>query len=101
MLENYHYLQLADTLKYILKNIYTLLNNNVVIKENVHEEDRTAAKRPLLIFNAKVNGCILRIHPWQNERQQSVNNFWPCIMVNQWAMWPSKSIYEVLNGVKC
>ena len=63
-----------------------MLQNNVVIKENVHEEDRMAAKRLLQIFDAKVNGCILQICPWQNECQWSVNNFWPCIRVNQSAM---------------
>jgi len=57
--EYYHYLQLADTLKYILKDIYAILANNVVIKENVHEKYTTSAKRQLLIFYAKVNNCIL------------------------------------------
>jgi len=52
--------------------------NNVVIKEKVDEDYRMAAKTPLLMYYAKSNGCILGIHPWQNERQQSVNDFWSC-----------------------
>jgi hypothetical protein len=88
----------VDTLEYILKEIYTLLKNNVVIKENVHEEDRPAAKSPLLIFYAKVNGSILRICPWQNKRQWSVSDFWPGIVVTHCAMRPLKSIYEVLTS---
>jgi hypothetical protein len=78
--------------------IYALLNNNVFIKENVHEEDRMAAKRSLLIFHAKMNGCRLLIHRWQNERQRSVNDFWPCIMGNQCALWPLKSMYKAFTG---
>jgi len=50
--------------------------NNVVIKENVHEDNRKAAKTWLLIFYATLNSCILRIRPLQNERQHSVNHFW-------------------------
>ena len=34
----------------------------------------------------------------ENERQQSVNDFWPCIMVNQSAMWPLMAIYKVVTG---
>jgi len=56
--------------------VYRLLKNNVVIKEKVHEDDRMDAKTPLLIFNAKLNSCILRIHPLQNECEWSVNHFW-------------------------
>jgi len=35
----------------------------------------TAATRPLLTYYAKVNGCILWIWPWQNERQWRINDF--------------------------
>jgi hypothetical protein len=31
---------------------------------------------------AKSNNCILWIHPWQNERQWSVNDSWSCILDN-------------------
>jgi len=34
----------------------------------------------------------------ENERQRSVNDFWPCRMVNQSARWPLMSIYGVLPG---
>jgi len=34
----------------------------------------------------------------ENGRQPSVNEFWPCITVNQSAMWPSMTIYEVVTG---
>jgi len=50
---------------------------------NIHETDRTTVKTLYLIIYAKVTGCIMRIRLWQNECQGSVNNFWPCGMVNQ------------------
>jgi hypothetical protein len=31
-----------------------------------------------LILYANVNGWIMRIRLWQNERQWSVNDFWSC-----------------------
>jgi len=34
----------------------------------------------------------------ENGRQPSVNEFWPCITVNQSAMWPLMTIYEVVTG---
>ena len=39
--------------------------------------------------------CSLPLH--ENERQCSVNNCWPSIMVNHSAMWPFLSIYIVLT----
>jgi hypothetical protein len=43
--EYYHHLQLADPLKYILKDIFIYtIKNNVVINENIHEKDRMTAK---------------------------------------------------------
>ena len=53
-----------------------------MIKEKVDENDRTAAKTPLLIFYAKLNSCIMRIRPLQNERQWSINDSWSCILGN-------------------
>jgi hypothetical protein len=41
-----------------------------------------AATRPLMIYDAKVNGSILRIRPWQNEYQQTINNVVLGIMVH-------------------
>jgi hypothetical protein len=34
----------------------------------------------------------------ENERQQSVNDFWPCIMVNRSTMWLLTAIYKVVTG---
>jgi hypothetical protein len=68
----YHYRQLEDTLTYIY--IYVLLNNNVVIKQKIHEDDRMAAKTQLMIHTAKHNDCILQICLWQTKRQRRVNN---------------------------
>jgi hypothetical protein len=58
--------------------LYVFLNNNVVVKENVHEDDRKPAKIPVMIYYAKSNDCKLQIHPWQNEHQWSVRKFWSC-----------------------
>jgi len=33
--------------------LYVLLKKNVVIKEKVHEDDRMAAKTPLIIYYAE------------------------------------------------
>ena len=86
--EYYHDLQLGDTLKYILKGIFNAsLKNNVVRKENVHGQHRTAATGPLLIKYAKVNGSILRFRPWQNETQWSVNKFRSSKLGNKNAIW--------------
>ena len=63
IVEYYYCLQLADTLKYILKNIFIcIIKNYVVIKEKVHE-DNTMAVWPLgattnmIMYN---NGKITR-----------------------------------------
>jgi hypothetical protein len=37
----------------------------------------------------------------ENERQWSVNDGWPSIMVNYHTMWPLLSIYEVLTVLGC
>jgi len=52
--------------------------NKEVINENVHDKDRTTAKTQWLMFYAKVNGCIMQIRLWQNERQRSFNNVSSC-----------------------
>jgi hypothetical protein len=62
--------------------IYVSLKNNVVIKKNVNENARKAAKTMWIINCAKFNDCILWIQPWLNERQRSVNDFWSCILGN-------------------
>jgi len=58
--------------------MYVLLKYNVVMKEKVHENDRKAAKTPLMIYYAKSINSILQISRWQIERQRSVNDFWSC-----------------------
>jgi len=54
-----------------------------------------AAKRPLLIYYAKVNGSMLRIRTLQNERQRSVNNVWLGIMVTLHGDWSQRCINDV------
>jgi len=49
-----------------------------VIKENINENNRKAAKTLWMIFYSKSTECILRIRPSQNEYQWSVNNFRSC-----------------------
>ena len=63
--------------------VYVLLKNNVVIKEKVHEDDRTTANTALLIYYAKLNASILRIHLGQKEHQRSITDFWDCKSGNQ------------------
>jgi len=55
-----------------------------------------AATRPLLIYDAKVNGSIFQICPWQNERQWSGNDVLLSIMVTLHGDWSQRFIYNVL-----
>jgi len=55
--------------------LYVLLKNNVVTKEKVHEDDRKAAKTPLLIYYAPLDDCMLQIYLFQNELQRRVTHF--------------------------
>jgi len=70
-----------------------------VIKEKVHEDGTKAVKTPLMIYHAKLNHNILWIHPWQNERQQSVNDCWCCIIGNLRGDWLWPFINAVLAGI--
>jgi hypothetical protein len=61
---------------YNLKEIFICtIKEQCSDNENIHGEDRMTVKTLYLIIPAKVNGCIMRIRLWQNERQRSVNNF--------------------------
>jgi len=55
---------------------------DVVIKKIVNKNARKAAKTMWMMDCAKLNDCILQIQPWQNGRQQSVNDFWSCVLGN-------------------
>jgi len=46
---------------------------------------------------AKEN-AIRSLPDHENERQLNVNDFWPCMMVNQSVKWPLMAIYGVLTG---
>jgi len=50
--------------------------------DKVHENVTMAAKTSWMKNYAKLNDCILRKRPWQNKRQQSVNDIWFCIIGN-------------------
>jgi hypothetical protein len=64
---------------YILKDIFICtIKEQCSDNKNIHEEDRTTVETLYLIISAKVNGCIMRICLWQNERQRSVNDFLSC-----------------------
>jgi hypothetical protein len=77
----YYYLELADTIMYILKiYLYLLLMNNVVIKKKVNENARKATNTMCMMDYSKSNDCILYIHHLQNERHWSINNYWSCIL---------------------
>jgi len=52
------------------------------MKEKVYEDGTKAAKTPLMIYYGKINDNILWICPLQNEHQQSVHDFWSCIIGN-------------------
>jgi hypothetical protein len=48
---------------------------------------------------AKSNDCIVWIHPWQNERQHSVNDSWSRILDNLGGNRLRLAIDEVLNAI--
>jgi len=45
------------------------------MKEKVNENNRKAAKSMWMKYYAKSTDCTLRLGGWQNECQQSINNF--------------------------
>jgi hypothetical protein len=64
---------------YILKDIFICtIKEQCSDNEAIHEEDRMTVKTLYLIIYANVNGCIMRIHLWQNECQLSINDFSSC-----------------------
>ena len=65
-----------------MKYLYVLLKNNVVITKKVNKTARKVAQTMCMMQCAKLNDCILRIQPWQNEHQQSLNNFCSCVLGN-------------------
>jgi len=68
------------------------------MKEKVHEDGTKAAKPPSMIHYAKLNQNILWICPWQNEGQQSINEFWSCILGNLSGNLLRPFIHELLAG---
>jgi hypothetical protein len=73
-----------DTLLYNLKDIFICtIKEQCSDNENIHETDRTTVKTLYLILYGNVTGYIMRICLWQNERQRSINDFWPCRIVTQ------------------
>jgi len=83
-------------LEIIIIYLYVLLKNNVVIKKEVNENTRKAAKTMWMMDYAKSTDCILWIHPWQNERQWSVNNVRLCKSGNYKFIWSWLYIVEAL-----
>jgi hypothetical protein len=68
-----------DTLLYILKDMFICTSKEQCSdNENIHETDKTTVKTLYLIIYAEVTSCILGIRMWQNERQQSINDFSSC-----------------------
>jgi hypothetical protein len=64
---------------YILQDIFiSTIKKQCSDNENIHERDRKTVKTLYLIISAKLNSCIMQIHLWQNERQQSDNDFSSC-----------------------
>ena len=68
------------------------------MKEKVHEDGTKAAITPLMINQAKLHDSILWICQYQNECQQSVNDFWSCIIGNLHDDWLRLFINVVLVG---
>jgi len=78
--------------------IYVLLRNNGVIKEIVHEDDRKAAKIPLMIYYAKWNECIVLISPREKMGQRSINDCWSCTSCNYKVIWSLLYIIKVSDA---
>jgi len=58
--------------------IISILMKLIVIKKKVNKNTRETAKPMYVMDYAKSNDCMRWIHPWQNERQRSLNNFMSC-----------------------
>ena len=68
------------------------------MKEKVHEHGTKAAKTPVMIYRAKIIDSISWIHPGQNDRQWSINDFWSCIIGNLHGNWLRPFRNAVLAG---
>jgi len=95
----YYFLQLADTWKYILKNIFIC-----IIKEQCSDEGESTWRWYKGCQNT-INDIIchmkwirLWICPWQNEWQQRFNDFCSCIIGIPCRDWLQPFIYAVLAG---
>jgi hypothetical protein len=69
------------------------------MKMKVHEDGTNPAKTRFMLYYAKVNDYILRIRPWQNDRQCSVNNVWFSILGTLSGNWLQPFINAVLAGL--
>ena len=84
----YYYVQLANTLKYILKDIsYALLKKYVVMKEKVHKDNTKVAKTRSTMYYAEWNDYILQIHKGQNDHQLSITDFEYSVLDNLSGDW--------------
>jgi hypothetical protein len=61
----------------------------------VYEDCTKAAKIPIMLYDANLNGNILWIHLSQKWHQRSVNYNWSCIVGNLSGDW----LRPLLNGV--
>jgi len=93
---DYYYPELADTVKYISKDIFIcIIREQCSDQEKVNVNVRKAAKSTWMIDCTKANDCMMWIHPWQNERQWSINYSWSCILGNLWG----DRLHIVINEV--
>jgi len=93
---DYYYPDFADTIKYILKDIFIcIVTEPCSDQEKVNVNVREAAKSTWMIDYTKSNDSMIWIHPWHNESQRSVNDSWSCILGNLWG----DRLYIVINEV--
>ena len=78
-----------------------LLKNNIVIKKNVHENARQAARAMSRQYYTQCDDSILWIHLWQNERKWSVHNCGSFGSGNAEFIWAWLIIIEVLAPFTC
>jgi hypothetical protein len=68
------------------------------MNEKIYDDGTKATKTPIMLYYAIINNNILWIHPWQNESQLWVSDFWSRIMSPLSGTWLQAFLNEILAG---
>jgi hypothetical protein len=74
-----------------------IITEQCSVQEKGNVNVRKTAKSIWVIDYTKSKDCMMWIHPWQNERQGSINESWSGMLGNQWCNRFPFVINEVLD----